>query len=100
MLCSDLGAIGSSPFLRRSSVATIVGQFPTIVATLERLRKGLEPIAPKSEHSIATNFLYMLKGEMPSNEDAHIFDVGLILQADHELNASTFTSRVVAGTLA
>jgi citrate synthase len=88
---------------RENAVKTatrLVGQFPTIVATLERLRKGLEPIAPKSEHSIATNFLYMLKGEMPSDEDAHIFDVGLILQADHELNASTFTSRVVAGTLA
>ena len=78
----------------------LVGQFPTIVATLERLRNGQEPIAPKPDESIATNFLYMLKCEMPSPEDAHIFDVGLILQADHELNASTFTSRVVAGTLA
>jgi citrate synthase len=88
---------------RENAVRTatrLVGQFPTIVATLERLRKGQEPIAPKPEQSIATNFLYMLKGEMPSEEDAHIFDVGLILQADHELNASTFTSRVVAGTLA
>jgi citrate synthase len=42
----------------------------------------------------------MLKGEMPSEQDAHIFDICLILHADHELNASTFTARVVAGTLA
>ena len=50
--------------------------------------------------NIATNFLYMLKGEMPDEFDAHVLDVALILQADHELNASTFTARVVAGTLA
>ena len=82
-------------------VATrLTGQFPTIVATAERLRKGQELIQPKPELNIATNFLYMLKGEMPDERDAHILDVALILQADHELNASTFTSRVVAGTLA
>lgn len=82
-------------------VATrLTGQFPTIVATAERLRKGQEPIQPKPELNIATNFLYMLRGEMPDERDAHILDVALILQADHELNASTFTSRVVAGTLA
>jgi citrate synthase len=42
----------------------------------------------------------MLKGETPTEHDAHVFDVCLILHADHELNASTFTARVVAGTLA
>jgi len=78
----------------------LTGQLPTIVAAIERLRKGQELISPKPELNIATNFLYMLKGEMPAEHDAHIFDVGLILQADHELNASTFTARVVAGTLA
>jgi citrate synthase len=82
-------------------VATrLTGQFPTIVATAERLRKGQELVQPKPELNIATNFLYMLKGEMPDERDSHILDVALILQADHELNASTFTSRVVAGTLA
>ena len=88
---------------REASVKTatrLVGQLPTIVAAIERIRKGQELVSPKPELNIATNFLYMLKGEMPSEYDAHIFDVGLILQADHELNASTFTSRVVAGTLA
>ena len=42
----------------------------------------------------------MLKGETPSEHDARVFDVALVLHADHELNASTFTARVVAGTLA
>jgi citrate synthase len=88
---------------REASVKTatrLTAQLPAIVAAGERLRNGLEPVKPKPELNIATNFLYMLKGEMPSEHDAHIMDVALILQADHELNASTFTARVVAGTLA
>jgi citrate synthase len=82
-------------------VATrLTAQFPTIVAAIDRTRNGLEPVEPKPDLNIATNFLYMLKGEMPDEFDAHVLDVALILQADHELNASTFTARVVAGTLA
>jgi citrate synthase len=82
-------------------VATrLTAQFPTIVAAIGRAREDLDPIPPKPELSIATNFLYMLKGEKPDEFDAHVLDVALILQADHELNASTFTARVVAGTLA
>ena len=88
---------------REASVRTAIkltGQFPTIVAAGDRIRRGLEPIKPDPSLSIAANFLYMLKGEKPSEHDARIFDVCLILHADHELNASTFTARVVAGTLA
>jgi len=82
-------------------VATrLTARFPTIVAAIERTRNGEEIIQPKPELNIATNFLYMLKGEMPDEFDAHVLDVALILQADHELNSSTFTARVVAGTLA
>jgi citrate synthase len=82
-------------------VATrLTARFPTIVAAIDRRRNGLEPIKPKPDLGIATNFLYMLKGEAPDEFDAHVLDVALILQADHELNASTFTARVVAGTLA
>lgn len=78
----------------------LTAQFPTIVAASDRIRRGLEPVPPAGSMNIATNFLYMLKGEQPSERDARIFDVCLILHADHELNASTFTARVVAGTLA
>lgn len=82
-------------------VATrLTARFPTIVSAIDRARNDLEPIEPKPDLDIATNFLYMLKGEMPDEFDAHVLDVALILQADHELNASTFTARVVAGTLA
>ncbi len=82
-------------------VATrLIARFPVIVAAIDRARNGKEIIKPKPDLDIATNFLYMLKGEMPDGFDAHVLDVALILQADHELNASTFTARVVAGTLA
>ncbi|HEU5239578.1 MAG TPA: citrate synthase [Pyrinomonadaceae bacterium] len=82
-------------------VATrLTARFPTIIAAMDRVRNKLEPVSPKPDLNIATNFLYMLKGEMPDEFDAHVMDVALILQADHELNASTFTARVVAGTLA
>jgi citrate synthase len=84
---------------RRTSIK-LTAPFPTLVAAAERLRKGLEPVNPLPEANIATNFLYMLKGERPSEHDAKLFDVCLILHADHELNASTFAARVVAGTLA
>jgi citrate synthase len=88
---------------REASVKTAIkltAQFPTLVAASERIRRGLEPIKADPNLNIAANFLYQLKGERPSERNARIFDVCLILHADHELNASTFTARVVAGTLA
>jgi citrate synthase len=88
---------------REAAVKTatrLTAQFPVLVAAIGRIRQGLEPLAPQPGLNIAGNFLYMLKGETPSEREARIFDVCLILHADHELNASTFTARVVAGTLA
>ena len=78
----------------------LTGQFATLVAAVDRVRNGKDPVAPLPDANVATNFLYMLKGEPPSEHDAKLFDTCLILHADHELNASTFTGRVVAGTLA
>lgn len=71
-----------------------------IVATWERIRSGKEVIKPDTSLNIAGNFLYMMRGERAEPDEERIFDVALILHADHELNASTFTTRVVAGTLA
>jgi citrate synthase len=94
---------GARDISRENALATatrLTAQFPALVAASDRLRRGLEPVSPNPKHNIATNFLYMLKGEMPSDHDADIFDKCLILHADHELNASTFSARVIAGTLA
>jgi len=78
----------------------LTAQFPAIVTAWERIRQGKDPVAPLADQNIATNFLYMLRGEMPEADEVRIFDVCLILHADHELNASTFTTRVISGTLA
>jgi citrate synthase len=83
-----------------NTATRLTAQFPALVAAADRLRRGLEPLKPNSHHNIATSFLYLLKGVLPAEHDAHVFDVCLMLHADHELNASTFAARVVAGTLA
>lgn len=74
-------------------------QIPTIVAAIARLRKGLEPVAPLENVSIAENFLYMLWGEKPDDVSVKALDQALVLHADHELNASTFAGRVTVATL-
>ncbi len=71
----------------------------TVVTAFSRIRKGLEPIAPKPELGYAANFLYMLHGKEPEAIEIEAFDKALVLHADHELNASTFTARVCVATL-
>ncbi len=78
----------------------LTGQLPALVAAWERIRNSKDVVAPDDSLSIAENFLYMLRGEKPDADEARMFDVCLILHADHELNASTFTTRVISGTLA
>lgn len=78
----------------------LTAQMGTIAAAWDRIRNGNDVVAPDPHLSIAENFLYMLRGERPEADEARMFDVCLILHADHELNASTFTTRVVSGTLA
>lgn len=77
----------------------LIAQTATVVAAWERIRNGQEPIAPRTDLSHAANFLYMLNGNEPDPFQAHVFDVALILHADHELNASTFSGRVTVATL-
>ena len=77
----------------------LTAQMGTLVAALDRLRKGEEPVAPKPGLSTAGNFLYQLTGTEPSATETHALDVALVLHADHELNASTFAARVTVATL-
>ena len=78
----------------------LIAKVPTIVASWQRIRNGLDPIDPDSSLGHAANFLYMMFGEKPDSEVEKIFDVCLILHADHTFNASTFTARQVASTRA
>ena len=82
----------------RRAAARLIAQVPTILSRYHRRRQGLAPVAPDPSLSYAENFLAMLHGERPDEATAHAFDVVMILHAEHELNASTFTARVVAGT--
>ncbi len=83
----------------RRKAVRLTAQMATIVAAFGRLREGKEPVAPDPKLSHAANFLYMLKGAKPHEEDARWFDVALVLHADHSFNASTFAARVTASTL-
>ncbi|MGE8206338.1 citrate synthase [Heyndrickxia sp. NPDC080065] len=74
-------------------------KMPAIVAAFARVRKGLEPIAPRKDLGFAANFLYMLTGKEPEAIAVEAFNKALVLHADHELNASTFTARVCVATL-
>jgi len=78
----------------------LIGKVPTIVASWQRIRNGLETVDPDSSLSHAANFLYMMSGEKPDPAVEKIFDTCLILHADHTFNASTFTARQVASTRA
>ena len=78
----------------------LIAKVPTIIASWQRIRNGLEIVDPDSSLSHAANFLYMMSGEKPDSEVERIFDVCLILHADHTFNASTFTARQVASTRA
>lgn len=84
----------------KKAAVKLTAQFPTIVAAWERIRNGREPVAPDENLDIAANFLYMMRGEKPSEEEARLLDICLILHADHGFNASTFTTRVISGTKA
>ena len=77
----------------------VTAKLPTLVAAFDRIRKGKEPIAPRQEGSTASDFLYMLNGEAPGPEAEKIMDAALVLHAEHGLNASTFTARVIGSTL-
>lgn len=80
--------------------ASLIAKLPTIVASWQRIRNGKELIDPDPNLSHAANFLHMLTGEKPDEEIEKIFDICLILHADHTFNASTFAARQVASTRA
>jgi len=82
--------------LRKS--VRLTSQMATAICAHHRVRSGQEPIRPASDLSHAANFLYMLTGKRPSAIVAKAFDASLTLYAEHELNASTFTTRVIVST--
>jgi citrate synthase len=97
---ADPDAEDMSPEANERKAIRLTGQAITLTAAIERIRNGSEPIAPRSDLSLAGNLLYMMKGEAPHDVAERIIDAALILHAEHGMNASTFSARVTAGTLA
>ncbi len=83
----------------RRKALRLIAKTPTMLAMYHRLRTGQEIVQPHPKLPHAANFLYMLLGVEPSQEDAEILDTTFVLYADHTMNASTFTARIVASTL-
>jgi 2-methylcitrate synthase/citrate synthase II len=76
----------------------LLAQIPVAVAEQARVSKGLAPVAARADLGHAANFLYMLRGTEPTPAATRALDVSLVLYAEHEYNASTFTARVVCST--
>jgi len=94
----DEAAVDHDSNVRKAFALT--AQLPMLVAAFDRIRKGQEIIEPDPSLRHAANFLWMLHGKKPIPAAERTFDIALILHADHELNASTFAARVIAGTMA
>jgi len=86
--------------VRYWSIVRLIAKLPTIVAACHRLRHGDAPILPRNDLSFPANFYYMLFEKEPDPFIERMLDVMLILHADHTMNASTFSARVVGSTLA
>src|SRR6516164_5415420 len=77
----------------------LLAQIPILIAARHRLRKGEPLLEPDSGLSFAGNLLHLITGDVPTPTQERAMDVSLILYAEHEFNASTFTARVVTSTM-
>ena len=76
----------------KQTAARLTAKMATVIAAYHRMRTGQPVVAPRNDLGHAANFLYMLNGKPPSDLEARVFDVAMILHAEHEMNASTFSS--------
>jgi citrate synthase len=83
--------------LRKSK--RLLAKIPTMIGHMQNCIDGRAIVKPDPSLGHAANLLYMMTGSKPTEEEAHIIDVSLTLYAEHDFNASTFTGRVIAGTL-
>jgi citrate synthase len=90
----------SSPEANERKALRLIARTPTFLAMYHRLRTDQEVVPPHPKLAHAANFLFMLTGVEPSQEDADVLDTTFTLYADHTMNASTFTARIIASTLA
>jgi len=83
-----------------SMIVKILASMATLVAMWEHIRKGDDPVPPRTDLTYAENFLYMMNEREPDPVEARIMDACLVLHAEHTINASTFAALVCGSTLA
>jgi citrate synthase len=93
----DIADNGLDANLRKA--VRLIAQLPVLMTARERMAAGKEPLPAHPKRSFAANILWMLSGREPNKDAVRALDITLILYAEHEFNASTFTSRVIASTL-
>ena len=93
----DCQSVAADANLRKSK--RLLAKIPTIIGHMQNVIDGKPLVAPDPSLGHAANLLYMMTGKKPSPEYAKVVDVSLTLYAEHDYNASTFTTRVIAGTL-
>lgn len=102
-VASYLGAVDADKSMNREThinqSALLVSVLASVTAAVGRFKQGLDYVAPRNDLGHAANFLYMLTGQEADVLAVEAFDVALILHADHEFNASTFTARCTVATL-
>ncbi len=101
VLRTAISTLGTGTPLKKPDISdaiSITGKMPTINAAFDRLRRGQEPLEPRPDLGHASNYIYMLTGKEPDPVKADALNKYLILLADHGMNSSTFTARIVAST--
>jgi len=96
---ADADLSSNTPQANRRKAVRLTAMLPTIVSAFHRIRNDKAPVAPNPTLSVAGNFLYMLTGATPHVTIERVMDAALVLHAEHGMNASTFTARVIAATL-
>lgn len=92
---------GAEPKLAKPTIPLAIratASIPTILAMFFRRQDSLEPVKPRVDLGHAANYLYMMNGKESSPERVRALNTYLVLLADHGMNASTFTARVIAST--
>jgi citrate synthase len=94
----DADATDNRPAANLRKAVRLTSQMATAICAHHRIRSGQAPVPPAAGLSHAANFLYMLTGARPTAVTVKAFDASLTLYAEHELNASTTTARVISST--
>jgi 2-methylcitrate synthase len=100
--CSMLGNLEPERSFDEQEAATVrlLATLPAIICYWHRFtRDGTRIPTQTGQPTIAGHFLQLLTGDAPNETHQRVLDVSLILYAEHEFNASTFTARVCASTL-